>query len=216
MAYTGYAITHTMDPVLRPLSTLLIALLSLGASAQRSGIGIKGGVGAAHTRSGAMNGQYTTGATMGVYAPLLAAPRFELQPEVLLTALGSGHAGSEGERYTVRSIYVQVPLLAKVYLGNSLNVQAGVLAARLLRAEQFTGNGTQDVTVDHRPDEVAFLLGAAVDLPSGLDLTVRYHNGLTPVLANDDVLFPRNQALLMSVGYRLMAFKTPKLQRRRR
>ncbi|MCU0318831.1 MAG: PorT family protein [Flavobacteriales bacterium] len=205
-----------MVRLIPPLLPAFFALISMAASAQRSGLGLKAGLGAAHTRSGAMNGRYTSGATVGLYAPLLAAPRFELQPEVLLTALGSGYAGSEGERLMVRSVYVQVPLMAKVYVGSTLNLQGGLLAAKLINATQYTDKGEQDVTSGHRPDEIALLLGAGLDLPSGLDLTFRYHNGLTPVLANDNVLFPRNQALLMSVGYRMLAFKAPSTQRRRR
>ena len=205
-----------MVRLIPPLLPAFFALLSIGASAQRSGLGLKAGLGAAHTRSGAMNGRHTTGATVGLYAPLLAAPRFELQPEVLLTALGSGYTGSEGERLLVRSIYVQVPLLAKVYVGNVLNLQAGIQAAKLINATQYTDNGEQDVTSGQRPDEIALLLGAGLDLPSGLDLTFRYHNGLTPVLADDNVLFPRNQAVLLSVGYRMLAFSAPSTQRRRR
>jgi hypothetical protein len=204
-----------MYPAVRRLALLLFVLVPFGAFSQRSGIGLKAGLGAAQTRSGAMNGRFTTGATAGIYAPLLAAPRFELQPELLLTALGSGHLGSQGERYTVRTIYVQLPLLAKVYVSGTLNAQVGVLAGKLVHAAQFAGSGTRDVTADHRTDEVALLLGAGLDLPSGLDITLRYHNGMTPVLANDDLLFPRNQAVLISVGYRLVTMGTPRMLRRR-
>jgi hypothetical protein len=204
-----------MHPAVRLPVLLLLILAPFVTFSQRSGIGLKAGLGAAEMRSGAMNGRLTTGATAGIYAPLLAAPRFELQPEVLLTALGSGHLGSTGERYTVRSIYVQIPLLAKVYIGSTLNAQIGVLAGKLVHAAQFTASGSRDVTADHRPDEVALLLGAGLDLPSGLDLSLRYHNGMTPVLANDGVLFPRNQAVLIGVGYRLIRIGAPRMQRRR-
>jgi hypothetical protein len=204
-----------MYPAVGRLALLLFVLVPFGAFSQRSGIGLKAGLGAAQTRSGAMNGRLTAGGTAGIYAPLLAAPRFELQPEILLTALGSGHIGSNDERYAVRSLYVQVPLVAKVYIGSTLNAQIGALAGKLVHAAQFTGSGTRDVTADHRPDEIALLLGAGLDLPSGLDITFRYHNGLTPVLANDELLFPRNQAFLISLGYRIVSLGAPRMQRRR-
>jgi hypothetical protein len=204
-----------MHPAFPRLLLLLSVLVPFGVFSQRSGFGLKAGVGTAQTRSGAINGRFTAGATAGIYAPLLAAPRFELQPEVLLTALGSGYLGSQGERYTVRTIHLQVPLLAKVYISSTLNAQVGVLAGKLLYAAQFSGSGTRDVTADHRPDEVALLIGAGLDLPSGLDITLRYHNGMTPVLANDELLFPRNQAVLVSVGYRLVSMGAPRMHRRR-
>ena len=66
-----------------------------------------------------------------------------------------------------------------------------------------------------RIGEIALLLGAGLDLPSGLDITFRYHNGMTPVLANDELLFPRNQAFLISLGYRIVSLGAPRMQRRR-
>ena len=112
-----------------PALLVLLLFMPLLTVAQRSGIGIKGGMLASHTRSGAYSSQYIPGATVGIYAPLLGSARFELQPEVLFTALGSGHTSPEEVRYTVRTLYLQVPLSAKVYFSNVINVQAGLQAS---------------------------------------------------------------------------------------
>ena len=201
-----------------PPSLFIVPLLlaPFVSSAQRSGIGIKGGMLASHVRSGAYTSQYIPGASAGIYAPLLGSTRFEIQPEVLLTALGSGHTSSEGERYTVRTLYVQVPLNAKVYFTNVINAQLGVQASKLLMAQQNGEGDPTDITDSYRPDEVALLLGFGVDLRSGVDITLRYHNGMTPVLKDDDSLFPRNQALMLTMGYRIVGFKAPSLARKRR
>lgn len=199
-------------------STFLIPLLlaTMPALAQRSGIGIKGGPLAAHTRSAVFSSQYVPGATAGIYAPILGGSRFELQPEVLITAFGSGHTSPEGERYSVRTIYAQIPLSAKIYFTNTINLQVGVQASKLILAEQTDPNGSSDITGSYDQNELALLLGAGADLRSGLDLTLRYHNGLTPILVNDNALFPRNQAMMLTVGYRVFAFRAPRLPARRR
>jgi hypothetical protein len=135
---------------------------------------------------------------------------------VLITAFGSGHTSPEGDRYTVRTLYVQVPLLAKIYFTNAVNLQLGAQASKLILAEQSTPNGSTDITGSYDQNEVALLVGAGVDMSSGVDLTLRYHNGLTPVLLNDNALFPRNQALILTVGYRVFAFRAPRFQARRK
>ncbi len=192
-----------------PALLVLLLFMPLLTVAQRSGIGIKGGMLASHTRSGAYSSQYIPGATVGIYAPLLGSARFELQPEVLFTALGSGHTSPEEVRYTVRTLYLQVPLSAKVYFSNVINVQAGVQASMLIGAQQHADGDATDITDSYRPDEVALLLGLGADLRTGLDLTLRYHNGMTPVLKDDDSLLPRNQALIVTVGYRIVSLKAP-------
>ena len=199
-----------------PTFLIPLMMVTMPALAQRSGIGIKGGPLAAHTRSAVFSSQYVPGATVGIYAPILGAKRFEIQPEVLITAFGSSHTSSEGERYSVRTLYAQIPLLAKVYLSNVLNAQVGVQASKLILAEQSTPNGSTDITGSYDQNEVALLVGAGADMSSGVDLTLRYHNGLTPVLLNDNALFPRNQALILTVGYRVFAFRAPRFQARRR
>lgn len=202
-----------------PPHTLLILPLLLApvnAIAQRSGIGVKGGMLASHVRSGAYTTQYIPGATAGIYAPVLGSPRFELQPEVLLTALGSGHTSPEGERFSVRTLYLQVPLSAKIYFTNVVNAQLGVQASKLLMAQQAGSGDPTDITESYRPDEIALLVGMGADLRSGMDLTFRYQNGMTPVLQNDDSLFPRNQAFIMTLGYRIVSFRAPSLARKRR
>lgn len=201
-----------------PPSLFIVPLLLAPfiSTAQRSGIGVKGGMLASHVRSGAYTSQYVPGATAGIYAPLLGHPRFEIQPEVLITALGSAHTSPEGERYTVRTLYLQVPISAKVYLSNVVNAQLGVQASKLLTAQQSGAGDATNITGSYRPDEIALILGIGADLRSGLDLTLRYHNGMTPVLKDDNSLFPRNQAFMITMGYRIVGFKAPSLARKRR
>lgn len=200
-----------------PFSAILSAavLLPTLVQAQHSGIGIKGGILMSGTRSGAITTNMIPGATAGLYVPLRAGPRMELQPEVLITSLGAGYTLPDNERSTVRTLYVQVPVSAKIYLGNTFNLQGGLLMGRLLLAQQNSSDGPADVTDSYNKWDLGLVLGAGADLITGLDLGLRYYNGMRPVLANDQRLFPRNQAYMLTAGYRLGRLKPVHFTRKR-
>lgn len=201
---------------MRPLLLPLLALTAAPLCAQRSGLGVKGGLLACETRTGAVSTRMIPGGSAGAYFALRAAPRMELQPELLITALGSGYTLPDGDRSTVRTLYVQVPLSVKLYVGNAFNVQGGFQMGRLLLAQQHGPEGDADVTPGYKSWDQGLILGAGVDLVSGLDLGLRYYNGLSTILADDQAIFPRNRSLMLSAGYRITGMRTPKLTRKRR
>lgn len=199
-----------------PLFVLLVSFFPGPiAHAQHSGIGIKGGALMSDTRSVQITTNSIPGATAGLYFPLRAGDRLEVQPELLVTAMGAGFTLPDGERSTLRTLYVQLPVSAKVYFGNTLNVQAGILMGRLILAQQDAPNGSEDVTESYNTWDHGFVLGLGVDLITGLDMGVRYYNGMRPILKEDVTPFLRNRAYMLTVGYRLGRLKAPSFQRKR-
>jgi hypothetical protein len=202
-------------------SRLFLACSLLGpcftktSHAQHSGLGIKGGPLVSHTQSATMSTNKVPGACLGAYFALRAGPRMELQPELLFTSLGAGYTMPDGGTSTVRAIYAQVPLSFKLYLGNVLNGQVGLQMGRLLTAQQSTDAGRTDVTESHETWDYGFIIGAGADMVSGIDLGLRYYNGLRPVMMDDSHHFPRNRALMLTAGYRVGRLKAPKLNRKR-
>jgi len=194
----------------------MLFLVANVAFPQASGMGIKGGPLLSDMRSGAYTSKQLPGATAGIYFPLYAGSRLELQPEVLLTALGAAFEDTEGERSSLRTVYVQVPIAMKLFLSNTLNVHAGAQAGRLLLAQQNSPNGNSDVRDSYSKMDWGVVLGFGTDLSSGVDLTLRYYSGMAPVLVADEALFPRNRALQITLGYRLMRFKPLDRGRRRK
>ena len=140
---------------------------------------------------------------LGAYAPIWAGARLELQPELLISAQGSSIKPDEGTRQTLRLYYVQLPINMKVFMTNVLNVQAGIQAGRLIVANA----DHEDVTDRYQRMDIGLNLGAGLDFACGMDLTLRYYSGLTPLLVDDDVLFPTNRTLQLTAGYRMMRFK---------
>lgn len=203
----------------RPLTisaSLLALLFPLVSFGQRSGIGIKGGVLMSDTRSAKVTTNVIPGATAGFYFPLRAGERLEVQPELLVTSLGAGYTLPDGDRSSVRTLYVQLPVSAKVYIGNAFNVQAGFLVGRSMLAQQSTPDGKDDVTDSYNTWDHGIVLGVGADLISGLDLGLRYYGGMRSVLADDDVLFPHNRAYMLTAGYRFARLRAPKFTKSRR
>ena len=201
---------------LRPLLSLLPLILASAVFSQASGFGIKGGPLMSDTHSGASRSEKLPGGSIGVYLPLHAGTRLELQPELLLTALGASYDMAEGGTSTVRTVYAQVPIAMKFFVSNALNVHAGVQGGRLLIAQQSAPNGTSDLKEDYSKMDWGFVVGGGVDLSSGVDFMLRYYSGMKPVLLTDETLFPRNRSLQLSIGYRLLQFKSVSHGRRRK
>ncbi len=195
----------TLQHHIRLLSLLLLvaALPAWGQRSSRSGLGLKIGAQMANTRSAAFSYDPVPGAVLGVYAPLRVADRFEVQPEVLLSMQGSAYAPTEGTRTVNHLYYAQLPVSAKLYVSNALNLQAGLQAGLLLMANS---NGA-DTKHLFKSTDLGLNLGLGVDLINGTDLTLRYYSGLTTVLVNDDLIYPSNRTLQFTAGYRFLRFK---------
>lgn len=196
--------------MLRPirLATVIPTMLLMGASVQAqqngySGVGLK------------LSGQWTTlggagthyqpvvGALGGLYVPILAGNRFELQPELLISYQGARTRVDEGVQQELRLVYAQLPIMAKVYLSNVLNAQFGVQAGKLLSAR------TDDQRIDDgfEPWDLGFIGGVGVDFESGFDISARYYHGHTPILSDATVEFPVNRCAQLGFGYRFAQFQ---------
>lgn len=198
-------------------SALLLAAFTLthAALAQHSGLGIKAGFGASDMRSVKVATNRIPSGTAGLYFALRAGPRMEIQPELLVTSMGAGYALTEGGQATVRTFYASLPVSLKMYIGNVFNLQAGVQMQRLLLAQQSTPNGRETLTQSYAHWDYGVQLGLGADMVRGLDLGLRYYMGLSPILVDDAMYFPRNRSLMLSAGYRVTSLRSPKFQRRR-
>lgn len=197
-------------------ATAILLLIISVARAQHSGIGIKAGAVASRTKSGNNLTSAIPGAAAGIYFPLRAGPRMELQPELLITSMGADHQLQEGGRGSVRTIYVSLPVSLKMYIGNVFNAHAGFQMQRLLAARQRGPDGTATVTDSYAHWDYGVQLGLGADLVRGLDLGLRCYAGLSPIQTKGALMSPRNQALMLSLGYRVSRLRAPKATLRRR
>lgn len=202
---------------LRICTTVFTAsVLASGTFAQKAGIGLKGGPLASRTPTELLRTTWTPGLTGGVYLPWGVGPKMEIQPEILIAAMGSGFIEPDDDRYSIRSIYLQIPVSFKLYFSNTMNVHAGMQASRLIQAQRVDGEDHRDFTDRLNRMDYGLIGGLGADLSRGLDFTARYIYGMTPVLSNDQVLFPKNRAVSLTVGYRLTQMSVANKSRRRR
>jgi Outer membrane protein beta-barrel domain len=192
-----------MRRTLHPTFPLLCLVAFSGANAQsvgRSGLGIKAGVQWCTLVAPDLVYSPTPGGIAGVYVPLHAGSRVELQPEVLLSYQGADVHRTDEEAYPLRMLYIHLPVSAKIFLSNDLNLQGGLQAGKCMSAAASDASVTEDV----RPYDVGFIAGLGLDLKSGFDLTARYYGGTTPVFTDDNGVNPRHRLLQLTAGYRVM------------
>lgn len=181
---------------------LVLSLPAFGQRPSRSGVGLKAAGQWATQHAEGLTYQPIPGAAGGVYFPLWCGYRFELQPELLVSFQGASQQIPEGDAIQLRTLYVQLPLSAKLFLSNTFNAQFGVLGGRLLNAK-VDGEDASDI---YRPWDFGFTAGLGVDLSSGVDITARYYMGHTPVISGNDNGFPKNRVAQLSFGYRVARF----------
>ena len=195
-----------MRTYLPPSSLLWCALvISLPALCQRpgrSGIGLKAAAQWSTQRAEGFRSDPVPGAAAGIYFPLWCDNRFELQPELLISMQGASLPIPEGEAPSLRMLYAQLPINAKLYVSNALNAQFGLYGARLLSV-RIDGD---DVSSAYKAFDFGFTAGIGIDFTSGFDITARYNFGHTPVLAGDATEFPVNRVAHLSFGYRIARF----------
>ena len=153
---------------------------------------------------------------MGLYLALHGGSRFELQPELLITLQGSSYTAPENDLQRLdRQLYLHLPIAAKLFLTNAFNLHLGGQVGWLLLARASTPEGSRDSRSDFVSLDAGIVVGMGLDLRNGTDLTLRYFNGLTPTLTNDSTVFPHNNTLQITVGYRFMRIGAADHGRRR-
>ncbi len=192
----------------------VLALPALGQRPSRSGIGLKAGPLLSMTHAEGLAYDPVPGGTMGAYFPLWCGNRFELQPELLATGMGTAFTDVDGGRHVIRTYYVQLPLSAKLFVSNAVNFQFGVQGGRLILAQSTADGEADDATDLYRSFDFGFNTGLGVDLPSGIDLTLRYYSGMTGLSPDDEAHFATNRSVQLTVGTRLVRFKRMYAHRR--
>lgn len=197
----------------------IAALSFTGMNAQEVRLGAKGGVNFANFAGDVENTDSRTGFHIGGLVEIPVTEMFSIQPEVLYTAQGAktqsrGTILGTSYDYEVTSKldYIQVPVMAKVYVVDGLALEAGPQIAFLVNDEvDYKGNlgpyeasGEGDINSDEL-STVDFSLGAGASyrLPMGLFFGARYNFGLSNVNDSDtaDDYKIHNNVLQVSVGY---------------
>ena len=167
--------------------TALLAFTFVEAQSTGARFGIKGGVQFTN-----YSGDFTdddggnTGFYVGGLVDLGVSPMFHIQPELLYSMEGSSNGGVS---------WLRVPVMAKIYVAPSFNLQVGPEVAFKVAAED---DFTDEVI---KSTDFGIGVGAAYEMASGFMIDARYNLGLSNIseVEQTDI---KNTGFQIGVGYR--------------
>lgn len=182
---------------------LLVGMsLALGVGQQRllaqemgqAAFGIKGGVNISSLGGNASQiGSAKFGFHAGVYLAARLSDRIAFQPELVFSQQGFQVNSAFTDAYAVNYNYLNLPLLAKIYVAEGTSVQLGPQLSYLLHS---------DVLYVKKID-VALAMGLGYEVASGLNFCLRYNLGLINTVDNAPNLSASstNRVFQLSIGY---------------
>ena len=181
-----------------------LVLLAPSAHAQRSEVGVKGGVNAAYESFHSPGNAFSIPPRLGACAGLYAIERFKgkisLQFEVVFSRQG-GKGTTQGVSVDDKLSYLIFPLLCNVQISPRISLHAGPQYGYLLSASSFGF----DVRPSYNRSELAAAAGVTFDLWKQLSLGIRFTTGLTSTNASAATT-RRNQVGQIVLAYPVFKF----------
>lgn len=195
--------------------SLTILTITVVKSQEKIQFGIKGGINFTNMSSDfIINKESLTGFHLGVLAEIPFGTKFSVQPEILYSTYGSNGGmimlGSSPEPIEFNLDYIQVPILAKIYLIKNLSLEIGPSFNFLVNDELLfnsltignIGDEFKLLTIDDIGESFEFsgVLGISYKINSGFFGSFRYTNGFTNALKVDSK-DAKNYGVLIGLGY---------------
>ena len=195
-------------------SFLFFALLLIGATAaqaqQQWGFGVRGGVNFANVTGndfGDADGRTSFYAGLVGELPIVE-DLFSIQPEVTYSGQGfdiaeidQDNAFDTDQNVEYQLDYINVPILAKIYLVDGFNVQAGPSFNFKVNEEidYAPNDDSGDIDLDEAKDfEIGGVVGVEYKFAGGLFIQGRYNYGFTDLIDQGDV---HNSVFQAGIGF---------------
>ncbi|MEM9687045.1 MAG: porin family protein [Bacteroidota bacterium] len=193
---------------------LCIAIAVLGTAwsinAQSINIGVKAGVNFSNLTGDVEDSKIRTAFHAGAVVEFELSELFSFQPELLYSAQGTrqeiGDDSGDVSTITSKIDYLNIPLTAKIYLTDWLNVQVAPQVGFLLDAREESDDNdietVEDLTALLKEVDFSLRLGAGYSAPSGFFFDAFYNLGLTNIndLTDNNANF-KNGVIQVAVGY---------------
>lgn len=163
----------------------IMAFAAFGtANAQDIKFGVKAGANFSNfTGDADVDGR--TGFYIGGLADFAVSEKFHVQPEVLYSMEGGKDAELD---------FIRIPIMAKYYVMDGLNLQAGPMIAFKMGGDDLTDEITKSL-------DYGLGFGAAYELPIGVFFDLRYNLGLSNI-SDVDGFDVGTTAFQVGLGYR--------------
>ena len=136
---------------------------------------------------------------VGVVAEIPVSDVFSVQPELLFSDQG---AKIDSDDVKLNASYLNLPILAKFYVGEGFSLEAGPQVGFLLSAKAKGDGGSVDLKDETKSIDFGVGLGAGYKLENGLCFNARYNLGLSNIVdENEDNLDLKNGVFQLSVGF---------------
>lgn len=183
---------------------LVVALIALPALQAQEffRMGAKAGVNFANLVGDTEDAKMRTSFHVGLVAEIPISENFYFGPEVLYSSQGT-KINEDGFEGAFELDYIQIPLMAKYYISEGFNLEAGPQIGFLTSSEVKT----EDVGVNTKDFISGFdygvNFGLGYNLPVGIFLQGRYNLGLANVLDSEEFgdEKAKNSVIQLSVGY---------------
>lgn len=189
------------------LSLVAVVMVIAGANAQAS-FGVKAGANLANVGGDVEENSMKIGLHIGGVATFKLSESFAFAPELLFSTQGYKMDGFEFMGVSIpeskmNTTYLNIPLLAKIYLGESFNIHAGPTVGFLLGAKYKVGDESEDIKDGMKGLDFGLGFGLGYELESGLNFGARYNLGLANIADTEegDDSKITNQVIQISVGF---------------
>lgn len=162
--------------------TILLILLGFlfsipAVQAQKQGFGLRAGI---NTTS--VDNSIAISPHFGLYYSIVVTEKFGLQPE-LLYSVQPTHFNVNNVSATRNLSYINLPVMAKLYVANGFNLQFGPYVG-ILASVKSDDDADVSIKANFRGMDYGVGLGAAYEFAGGFNLGTRYNLGLADVSSN--------------------------------
>lgn len=192
------------------LSALVVCAFSFQAQAQKPELKLGAKVGLnVSSLSNDDDISAKAGLNIGFVAEYFVTEKFSIQPELLYSSQGGQYKNYEVnlEEFTIASKdvkfnlnYINIPIMAKYYVTNGFNIQAGPQVGFLTSAK-FDG---EDVKKNAQKVDFGVNFGLGYEFNAGVFFDARYNLGLSKVNKEkvEGLDNTKNGVFQVSVGYK--------------
>lgn len=181
-----------------------VAVFAFGfANAQEAKFGIKGGLNLANFKGDIEDGSSLLGLHIGGFVEIKISDKFVIQPEVLYSG-----QGSDSDEGSFNLTYINVPLMAKYYVADKFNLEAGPQIGFLTSAKiKMDGNSIDSKRLFNSTD-FGINFGAGYDFTQKLSAGIRYNLGVSGIFSDefkdalDNDVKVQNSVFSLSLAYK--------------
>lgn len=141
------------------------------------------------------------GFQVGGFVEIKVSDKFSVRPELLYSTLGA-KTDVLGTTVTSTADYLIVPVMAKFYVTEKFNLEAGPQVGFLMSAKLKADGDSVDVKDSFESTDFGFNLGAGFDLTENLGLGLRYSLGLANIAKDNGDEKVNNSNIALALSYK--------------